>query len=80
MEVGQPPCAAHALVTAGVAGWRALVGCVRCQVVSWPTGGWSLGVTGACGAGVKWWAFFWGALVMSWSPVDGDGGRVWGVE
>ena len=29
MEVGRPPCAAHALVTAGVAGWRAVVGCVR---------------------------------------------------
>ena len=29
MEVGQPPCAAHALVTARVAGWRAVVGCVR---------------------------------------------------
>ena len=27
--VGQPPCAAHALVTARVAGWRAVVGCVR---------------------------------------------------
>ena len=29
MEVGQPLCAAHALVTARVAGWRAVVGCVR---------------------------------------------------
>ena len=29
MEVGQPPCAAHALVTARVACWRAVVGCVR---------------------------------------------------
>ena len=29
MEVGQPPCAAHALVTARVAGWRAIVGCVN---------------------------------------------------
>ena len=26
MGVGQPPCAAHALVTARVAGWRAVVG------------------------------------------------------
>ena len=29
MEVGQPPCAAHALVMARVADWRAVVGCVR---------------------------------------------------
>ena len=29
MEVAQLPCAAHALVTARVAGWRAVVGCVR---------------------------------------------------
>ena len=29
IEVGQPPCAAHALLTACVAGWRAVVGCVR---------------------------------------------------
>ena len=29
MEVGQPPYAAHALVTARVAGWRAVVACVR---------------------------------------------------
>ena len=43
-------------------------------------GGWSLGVTGACGAGVLWWAFFSGVLVVSLRPVDGDGGRVRGVE
>ena len=30
MEVGQPPCAAHALVTARVSGWRAVAGV--CQV------------------------------------------------
>ena len=29
MEVGQPPCAASALVTARVTGWRAVVGCIR---------------------------------------------------
>ena len=29
MEVGQPPCAVHALVTARVAGWREVVGRVR---------------------------------------------------
>ena len=28
MEVGDPPCAAHVLITARVAGWRAVVGCV----------------------------------------------------
>ena len=30
-EVGQPPGATHALVTARVAGWRAVVGCVWCS-------------------------------------------------
>ena len=43
-------------------------------------GGWSWGVTGACGWGVLRWVFPWGALVVSWRPVDGDGGRVWGAE
>ena len=30
--VGQPLCAAHPLVTALVAGWRAVVGCVRWSI------------------------------------------------
>ena len=29
MELGEPPCAANGLVTARLAGWRAVVGCVR---------------------------------------------------
>ena len=32
MEVGQPSCAAHAFVTARMAGWRAVAGCVTWSV------------------------------------------------
>ena len=48
-----------------LAGWRRLVSLVR--------GGWSRGFTGAFGRGVLWLAFFRGALVVSWRPLDGDG-------
>ena len=62
-------------VVLGGRGWSG-----RYRVVSLVRGGWSHGVTGACGAGVLWWAFFRGALVVSSRPVDGHRGRVWGVE
>ena len=52
----------------------------RCRVVWWVQGGRSPDITFPCGAGVLWWAFFWGALVVSWGPVHGDGGRVWVFE
>ena len=53
----------------------------RCRVASWVRGGlW--GAMGGCGWGVLRWgpAAFWGALVVSWRPVDGDWGGVWGAE
>ena len=52
----------------------------RCRVDPWVRGGlW--GAVGACGGGVLWWGLqaFWGALVVSWRPADGHGGRVWGA-
>ena len=41
------------------------------------------GAVGGCGWGVSRWGLvaFWGALVVSWRPADGDGGgRVWRAE
>ena len=79
----------------GLAGWAVEVRCVyldvclvfggrcwsgRCRVVWSVRGGWSWGVTGACDAGVLWWVFFRGALVVSRRPVDGVWGRSRGVE
>ena len=48
----------------------------------WPRGGEvGSGVPWAFGGGVLWWGLqaFLGALVVSWRPADGDGGRVWGA-
>ena len=65
--------------------WLALGGLSwagRCRVASWVRGGlW--GAVGACGKGALQWGplAFWGALVVSWRPADGEwGGRVWGAE
>ena len=62
-------------VVLGGLGWAS-----RWQVVPWVRGGPPWGFTGACGGGVLRWVFFWGALVVSWRPVDGDGVCVWGAE
>ena len=61
-------------VVLGGLGWGG-----RCRVVLWVRG-WPLGVTRARGGVVLRWVVFCGALVVSWTPADGDGGRVWGAE
>ena len=61
-------------VVLGGLGWAE-----RCWVVPWVRG-WSWDVTGACGGGVVRRVVFWGALVVSWRPVGGDGVCVWGAE
>ena len=50
-----------------------------CRVAPWVRGG-HWGAVRACGGGGLWSVVFWGALMVSWMPADGDGGRVWGAE
>ena len=60
----------HVWAALGGLGWAG-----RCRLAPWVRGGlW--GAVGACGGWVLSWGLqaFWGALVVSWRPADGDGG------
>ena len=61
----------------GWAGWVA--GVLRGHVKVWLALV-GLGPAGRCRAALWGGGGLWGALVVSWRPADGDGGRVWGVE